>query len=177
MSHRLRLAEESDIGALELLIPLSVRVLHAPFYSREQQEASLGPVFGVDRQLIRDRTYFVALENDVVIGCGGWSKRQSLFGGDCCRPTGPELNPQTDAAKVRAFFIHPNHVRRGIGSAILRACEEAIISAGFRRIELCATLAGESLYAKHGYAVTKRYDVELAGGVKLPVVGMSKSVG
>ena len=170
-----RRAREADIPALEKLIPLSVQTLQARFYSPAQMEAALGRVFGVDRQLIRDGTYFVVERNSQIVGCGGWSKRHSLFGSDRER-TGhdAELDPQRDAARVRAFFVHPAWSRQGIGRSLLNACEEAIHEAGFRTIELVATLAGELLYASASYIPELRYDIELVGGLRLPVVKMTK---
>ena len=133
---------------LEKLIPLSVRSLQAAYYSPAQMEAALGPVFGVDGQLIRDGTYFVVEHETQIIGCGGWSKRRSLYGGDRNRAEPDlELDPKRDAARVRAFFVHPSWARRGIGRSIMASCERAIIAAGFRTVEIIATLAGEPLYA------------------------------
>jgi GNAT superfamily N-acetyltransferase len=170
-----RLAREDDIRALERLIPLSVRVLQAAHYSAAQMEAALGPVFGVDRQLIRDRTFFVAEVDGQIIGCGGWSKRRSLFGGDHGRSGfDPELDPIHDPARIRAFFVHPAWARRGIGRRIVEACECAIWEAGFHTVELVATLTGEPLYTSCGYAPVERYEVAMAGGLSLPVVRMTK---
>jgi GNAT superfamily N-acetyltransferase len=176
MEWTLRLADEGDIPALETLIPLSVRRLHAPYYSPAQLDAALGPVFGVDRQLIVDRTFFVAEHGRQIIGCGGWSKRRAAFGGDRHRPgnDNEELNPENDAARIRAFFVHPEWVRRGIGRAILLASEQAARFAGFTRFELVATLAGEPLYAAAGYSVMERFEAPLNGGLSLPVVRMAK---
>src|SRR5881394_3535310 len=115
-----RLAREEDIPALEALIPISVHGLQAAHYSAAQMEAALGPVFGVDRQLIRDGTYFVVADQERILGCGGWSKRKSLYGGDGHRDQpDPELDPANDPARIRAFFVHPDCARRGIGRAIL----------------------------------------------------------
>jgi len=171
----LRLAREEDVPALETLIPLSVRALQAPYYSSMQIEAALGPVFGVDKQLIQDGTYFVAEHEGAIVGCGGWSRRRSLYGGDSARSaTDAELDPQRDAARVRAFFVHPAWARRGIGRSIMAACEQAIVEAGFRKVEIVATLAGEPLYASFGYVVVERYEIEMTGGLRLPVVRMTK---
>src|SRR5690349_3437572 len=139
-----RLARLDDVPALEPLISLSVRKLQIGYYSLEQIEAALGNVFGVDRQLIEDRTYFVVEREHELIAAGGWSKRKSLFGSDHGRSV-PDaaLDPCTDAARVRAFFVHPAWARRGLGQALLEACEQAIRAAGFRQIDLVATLAGE----------------------------------
>jgi predicted N-acetyltransferase YhbS len=171
----LRLARESDVPALEKLIPLSVRALQAHCYSTAQMDAALGPVFGVDRQLIRDGTYFVAERGGAIVGCGGWSRRRSLFGGDGGRKQEDALlDPLRDAARVRAFFVHPACARRGIGRSIMTACEQAIIAAGFRTVELSATLTGEPLYASFGYAVAEHYEIPMADGLSLPVVRMTK---
>ena len=172
-----RLAHERDIPALELLIPLSVRTLQAPYYSAAQMDAAIGPVFGVDRQLIRDATYFVVEDGGQIVGCGGWSKRKTMYGGDRGRAgEDPELDPRRDAARVRAFFVHPQWARRGIGRSILVTCEGEALKAGFQRAELVATLAGEALYAAFGYAVVERYEAPMTGGLSLPVVRMAKGL-
>ena len=172
----IRLAREDDIPTLEVLIPLSVRVLQAPFYSPAQMEAALGPVFGVDRQLIADGTYFVVEHSGHVVGCGGWSRRRAAFGGDGARPAeDATLDPAHDPARIRAFFVHPDWARRGIGRSILFACESAICAAGFRRAVLVATLAGEPLYASFGYTVAERYEIPLSDSLTLPAVRMVKS--
>ena len=174
----LRLARETDIPALEELIPLSVRALQSAHYSPAQMDAALGPIFGVDRQLIRDGTYFVVESDGRVIACGGWSRRKSLFGGDAHRTAGEDepLDPARDAARIRAFFVHPDFARRGLGRAILQACEVAVLAAGFRKIELSATLAGEPLYSAFGYRVASRSETPMRDGLSLPVVGMEKSL-
>src|SRR5207253_1957734 len=124
--------------------------------------AALGPIFGVDRQLIRDGTYFIVEVADQIIGCGGWSKRKTLYGGDRDRAgEDAELNPQLDPARIRAFFVHPNWARRGIGRSLLQYCEDAAIQAGFHRAELVATLAGEPLYARFGYTVIERHEAPM----------------
>jgi len=172
----IRLAREDDIQTLQALIPLSVRVLQAPFYSSAQMEAALGPVFGVDRQLISDGTCFIVEHSGQVVGCGGWSRRRAVFGGDRTRAAGDAaIDPAHDPARIRAFFVHPDWARRGIGRSILSACESAIRAAGFRDAILVATLAGEPLYASFGYSVAERYEVPLSAGLTLPVVRMVKS--
>ena len=173
----LRLARMEDVEQLEALIPLSVRSLQAPYYSPAQMDAALGPVFGVDRQLIADGTYYSAVAEEHIVGCGGWSKRSALYGGDADRPPSTaQLDPRTDPARVRAFFVHPDWARRGIGRAILVACEEAIRAAGFRRIEMIATLAGVPLYAACGYRELEPFEMMLEGGIRLPGVRMGKPV-
>jgi N-acetylglutamate synthase-like GNAT family acetyltransferase len=119
-SFTIRLARDSDMEALERLIPLSVRTLQASVYTSAQMEAALGPVFGVDRQLIRDGTYLVVENDGVIVGCGGWSRRKAVFGGDRERPgEDAALDPAIDPARIRGFFVHPDWARRGIGSLIL----------------------------------------------------------
>ena len=174
----IRLANHEDIPSLESLIPLSVRGLQASHYSTSQMEAAIGSVFGVDRQLISDGTYFVVEDGEQLIGCGGWSKRRTLFGSDHHQATrdDAELDPASDAARVRAFFVHPNYARLGIARAILDACEKAIGAAGFNRIELAATLPGEAFYAACGYVAKTREDVPLPNGLTLGIVHMWKTV-
>jgi GNAT superfamily N-acetyltransferase len=168
---------------LQVLIDLSVRALQADDYSPAQIEGALGTVFGVDSQLIADGTYFV-LEARVaggekkIVGCGGWSKRKTLFGSD--RGSGREdslLDPRADNAKIRAFFVHPDWARRGIGSKILEACESAARTSGFKGFELGATITGERLYRARGYQVIDRIEAPLANGASLPVIRMWKGAG
>ena len=172
----LRIARERDVPALAALIPLSVRALQAADYSTAQMDAALGPVFGVDRELIRDGTYFVVEHLGELVGCGGWSRRRSLFGGDAGRAAGESelLDPAHDSARIRAFFVHPDWARRGIGRQIMHACERAIAHAHYRSIELVATLAGEPLYAAFSFTAVERYDIALAHDLRLPVVRMAK---
>ncbi len=171
----IRFATSADIPELEGLIPLSARRLQAEFYTPAQIEAALGPVFGVDRQLIDDRTYYVAEHGGEIVGCGGWSRRRAEFGSDRGRAADESvLDPAREPARIRAFFIHPDWARRGIGRAILAACEAAICAAGFREAVMVATLAGEPLYAACGYTVVERYEISLAGGLTLPGVRMVK---
>jgi N-acetylglutamate synthase-like GNAT family acetyltransferase len=177
MDWALRLAREDDIPALESLIEQSVRELQSPFYSPAQMEGALGTVFGVDRQLIRDQTYFVIEEEGAIIACGGWSKRESLFGSDATREREDALlDPSRHPARIRAFFVHPHHARRGLGRAILLACEEAIRKARFGRAELVATLAGVDFYVACGYTEGERYEVPLVNGLSLPVVSMTRNL-
>ena len=178
----LRLATEEDIPALHALIEASVRGLQAGDYTQAQIEVALGTVLGLDTQLIFDRTYFIAetLVQDskvrsTVAGCGGWSKRKTLFGAD--RGPGREpklLDPATDAAKVRAIFVHPDFARRGLGSLILARVEAEAAAAGFRRFEMGSTLTGVPLYRLKGYVEVERIAVPLWNGEALPVVKMVK---
>jgi GNAT superfamily N-acetyltransferase len=177
MDWSLRFACDADIPRLEALIERSVRELQSPYYSPTQMDGALGSVFGVDRQLIRDQTYFVAEQDESIIACGGWSKRASLFGSDAVRAVEDALlDPVQDAARIRAFFVHPDHARRGLGRAVLFACEEAIRVARFRAIELVATLPGVPFYRAFDYEEGERYEVPLVNGLSLPVVRMSKNL-
>jgi GNAT superfamily N-acetyltransferase len=177
---RLRLANPNDIPALCELIDTSVRVLQRDDYSEEQIEGALGTVFGVDTQLLADRTYYVAVSTgadgrEILAGCGGWSKRKTLFGSDHGPYRESELlDPQKDAAKIRAFFVHPEWTRRGIATRILRTCEQAARAAGFRKFEMGATLTGVPMYAARGYVEVERFTVPLKNGASLPVVRMAK---
>jgi GNAT superfamily N-acetyltransferase len=172
----IRIAREPDVPALRRLIDTSVRGLQAADYSPEQIDAALRKVFGVDSQLIADGTYLVAETDDgEIAGCGGWSKRKTLYGGDVW--VGREdslLDPTKDAAKIRAFFVHPNWARRGIGTLILEACERAAIANGFTRFEMGATLTGVPLYRARGYTAIEELGVPLEDGLLLPIVRMEK---
>lgn len=177
MSWPLRIAGEEDAPALERLIELTVRQSLLRCYSEAQLAVALGPVFGLDRQLLRDGTYFAAEKEGGIIACGGWSRRVAVYGGDRGRTSAdPELNPAFDAARVRAFFVHPDWERRGLGRALLETSEAAIRAAGFTRVELVATLAGEALYARFGYAVAERYEAPMPGGLTIAVVRMTRSL-
>jgi GNAT superfamily N-acetyltransferase len=177
----LRIAEMRDVAELRELIEASVRELQRGDYSEEQIEGALGTVFGVDTRLIQDGTYYVVeAERDgraVIAGCGGWSKRQTLFGSD--QQAGRQdalLDPQTEAAKIRAFFVRPEWVRRGIATQILERCEKAARGEGFRRLEMGATLTGVPMYAARGYVEVERIEVPLVNGSSLPVVRMAKTI-
>jgi GNAT superfamily N-acetyltransferase len=177
----LRLATEDDIPSLHALIEASVRGLQADDYTPAQIEGALGTVLGLDTQLIADRTYFIAESLDQnakqrsCAGCGGWSKRKTLFGADRGPGREPDLlDPATDAAKVRAIFVHPDFARRGLGSLVLAAVENAARQAGFRRFEMGSTLTGVPLYRLKGYVEVERIAVPLGNGEALPVVRMVK---
>jgi GNAT superfamily N-acetyltransferase len=177
----LRLATEQDIPALHALIEASVRTLQANDYTPAQMQGALGTVLGVDTQLITDRTYYIAEVSNhtghpTMAGCGGWSKRKTLFGADRGPGRAPDLlDPAADAAKVRAIFVHPQFARQGLGSLILATVEDAARAAGFHRFEMGSTLTGVPLYRLKGYVDVERIDVPLANGEALPVVKMVKS--
>jgi GNAT superfamily N-acetyltransferase len=175
----IRVAAMEDVPRLQELIPLSVRNLRTG-YSSEQVEAALGNALGVDTQLVRDGTYFVVEAESELAGCGGWSRRKTLYGSDHVHAEAKDdswLDPRTDPARIRAFFVHPKFARRGIGSLILHTCEAEAMRWGFTRLELASTLPGELLYRAHGYSEVGRFEVPLPGGLGLPVIRMVKSVG
>jgi len=186
----LRLAVPEDVPVLRELIDASVRGLQTQDYTPAQIEGALKTVFGVDSQLIADGTYIVAeaeptaiertgaknaQSERMIVGCGGWSKRKTLYGSD--HWTGREdalLDPLRDAAKIRAFFIHPAWARRGVGGMILQACEEAARAAGFTRYEMGATLTGAKLFGVKGYVAVRPISIPLVNGESLPVIHMEK---
>src|SRR5580700_11893797 len=197
MDIRIRKALAEDVPVLQRLIEASVRELQAEDYTPAQMEGALESVFGVDSQLIADGTYLVAEARIVdalseaettgrrrnpgsewvIAGCGGWSKRKTLYGSD--HWTGREdtlLDPKRDAAKIRAFFIHPAWARRGAGSKILEASEAAAREAGFTSYEMGATLTGAKLFGAKGYVTVENIEVPLKNGLTLPVIHMSKRI-
>lgn len=173
----LRPATMNESFALEQLIAASVRALSLGYYTSEQIESALTHVFGIDTQLIADGTYFVAETAGQLAGCGGWSKRKTLFGGDRMK-TGEDalLAPTYEPARIRAFFVHPDFARQGVGKRLIAACEQAAMAAGFRQIELAATLPGEPLYAAVGYEVLERWEHSLPNGITMPLVRMRKNL-
>jgi GNAT superfamily N-acetyltransferase len=181
MNVQVRTAIAADVPRLQEIIEASVRGLQAEDYSSEQIEGALKTVYGVDSQLIADGTYFAA-ENlttggGAIVACGGWSKRRTLYGGD--QYSGREdslLDPSRDVAKIRAFFVHPAWARRGIGSLILEACENAAVAAGFTHLEMGATLSGVAFYRARGYGEVEKQWVPLGNGEVLPLVRMAKQV-
>jgi GNAT superfamily N-acetyltransferase len=172
----IRTATPADRETIQRLIAISARELSRGYYSEEQVSAALKCVYGVDSMLIEDETYFVAERDDTIIGCGGWSKRKTLFGGDqFSNRDAAVLDPRLEAAKIRAFFIHPNFARQGIGRAILDRCEADAKSQGFISLELMSTLPGVEFYRACGYVATNQsfYD---AAGVPLEFVPMKKAL-
>ena len=177
MDISIRVAVMEDVPALKELIPLSARELSKGFYTPQQAESAIQYIFGVDTQLVQDKTYYVAEAEGAIVGCGGWSKRKTLYGGDQMKAeSDPLLDPKVDAGRIRAFFIHPNWARKGIGRRIIQACEEAALADGFTRMELGATLPGEPLYAAMGYVVTERFEIPMGDGTTLPCAHMQKEL-
>lgn len=171
-----RLARAADIGALSAVMDAAIAQLQRGFLSREEIEASRA-VMGLDTQLVADGTYFVIESEGRVAGCGGWSRRATLFGGD--HSAGRDaalLDPARDPARVRAMYTAPAFARRGVGRLILSLCERAAAREGFARVELAATLAGEPLYRACGYAVIERFTAGTPQGVAIPLARMGKSL-
>jgi GNAT superfamily N-acetyltransferase len=181
---RIRPALAEEVPLLRALIENSVRRLQAQDYTPEQIEGALTTVFGVDTQLIADGTYLVAeaepeggslQASPIMVGCGGWSKRKTLYGADQWTDRHDDLlDPRRDAAKIRAFFIHPDWARRGVGSLLLAACENAAKDAGFTRFEMGATLTGAKLFGTKGYHPVENVSIPLLNGASLPIVHMRK---
>jgi GNAT superfamily N-acetyltransferase len=171
----IRPAVPAEVPALTELIERSARALSVGYYSPAQIAAAVRYVFGVDSVLVADGTYFVALEGDTIAGCGGWSRRRTLYGGDQ-RPVGPAelLDPSVDAARIRAFFVAPEHARRGVGRRLLQACEDAARAAGYHRLELMATLPGVPLYAACGFREVERVTDVLPDGTPIEFVRMER---
>jgi len=173
----IRYATLEDRAKVQQLIAESARGLSREHYDDAQIEAAIATVFGVDTDLIDDGTYFVAEIGDVLAGCGGWSRRRTLFGGDqFAARDASYLDPASEAAKIRAFFVHPDHARKGIAQAILKRCETEAAAHGFHAIELMATLPGVKFYKACGYVERGNYDLELIEGVKLELVPMRKEL-
>lgn len=171
----LRLAEAADIPALTSLIESSARHLSADFYTAAQIDAAIRYVFGVDTNLIADRTYYVAESAGSPVGCGGWSWRRTLYGGDQRRVGDTDrLDPSTEAARIRAFFVSPSWARRGIASALLDACTRAAEDAGYRQLELMSTLPGVPLYGARGFEPVEEVQDVLPDGTEITWVRMRK---
>ena len=178
MDYSIRHASLADREAIQRLIAESARGLSRAHYDDVQIEAAIATVFGVDTDLIEDGTYFVVESAGELIGCGGWSRRRTLFGGDqYASRDASYLDPLSEPAKIRAFFIHPGHARKGVGRAILDRCESEATGYGFRAIELMATLPGVKFYQSCGYVEQGDYELELIEGVKLGLVPMRKEMG
>ena len=175
MELNVRTAKFEDIPQLNEMIAASVRGLSTSYYTPAQIESALKYIFGVDTQLVTDQTYYVVEINGQLVGCGGWSKRNTLYGGDQHKEIeDPLLDPSKDAARIRAFFVHPDFARRGVGRYLIDVCEKAAAANGFTRIEMGATLPGVPLYAAVGYEAIERIDTTLPDGEVLGIVRMGK---
>jgi GNAT superfamily N-acetyltransferase len=173
-----RAAVLADIPALEHLIARSAAGLGAGFYTSEQTAALSREVFGVDSQLVVDGTYFVMEQDGALVACGGWSRRSTKFGGDKMKAVPDRLlDPATEPAKIRAFFVDPAMARRGLGSALMAHCAAQARAAGFGQLELVATMPGVPLYHAHGFSVVERFDLVLGNGaVRAPMALMQRAL-
>lgn len=173
----LRAAQLGDVEKIRDLIRISAHALSRGYYSEDQVEGALMGVFGVDTQLIKDQTYFVIEQQRQMVACGGWSYRATLFGNDDLAHRDPRrLDPQSEAAKIRAFFVHPDHARRGLGKRMLFHCEDCARAAGFSKAELGATLPGKQLYQKFGYHPQAQTEHLMENGLYLEVIPMTKTL-
>ncbi len=171
-----RVATMDDLDEITRLMDLSIRKLVGAYLDEAGVEASF-EIMGVDTQLIKDRTYFVVEFEKTIVGCGGWGRRATLFGGDHSDGRDARLlDPVTEPARIRAMYTHPQFARQGIGTLILELCEAAATEAGFSSVELGGTIAGEPLYAKRGYSVVERLKVTSSKGVTVPCARMTKSI-
>ena len=171
----LRKAVAADIPALDALIARSARGLSTGDYSPAQIEGALRGAFGVDSQLLADETYFVVEDQGRIVACGGWSYRSTLFGGDARAGRNASiLDPKTEAAKIRAFFVDPDSARRGLGSLLLNHCEQEARANGYRRVELMATLPGVKLYAARGYVGGEMVRFDVGSGEAIEFIPMEK---
>jgi GNAT superfamily N-acetyltransferase len=176
---RLRQATLKDVPELTLLIDISVHALHAEHYTADQISGALKHIYGVDTTLIHDGHYFVvetsAPEKIQIVASGGWSHRRTLYGGDRYTVRDDDfLDPATEAGKIRAFFVHPNWTRKGLGGIVLRACEDAAKAAGFKKVEMGATLSGVPFYAASGYKELEEVEENLENGVVVKFVKMGR---
>ncbi len=172
-----RAARPDDIPAMEALIARSGIALSDGFYTREQADAITRHVFGVDTQLVADLSYFLIEKHGELVACGGWSKRSTLFGADRTKQgADPLLDPATEAARIRAFFVEPSAARQGLGRLLLSHCTEAAAAAGFHTLELAATMPGMPLYLACGFTVVEQFEITLPGDIKVPLAKMRKRI-
>ncbi|MRW82958.1 GNAT family N-acetyltransferase [Pseudoduganella sp. FT26W] len=172
-----RHATQADIPAMEALIARSGIALSAGFYTPEQAQAVTRYVFGVDTQLVADQTYFIIEKDGQLAACGGWSKRSTLFGADRTK-TGadPLLDPATEPARIRAFFVDPSAARQGLGRMLLQHCSDAAAAGGFHTLELAATMPGVPLYTACGFSIVEPIEITLPGDVLVPLAKMRKAI-
>ena len=172
---RIKIATDADVDQIRSLMDLAINLLQIPYLTADQITAS-HKAMGLDRQLIKDGTYYCVWEDGRIIGCGGWSFRATLYGGDhSAGRDAAQLNPAKDRARIRAMYTHPDFTRRGIGRLVLETSEAAAKAAGFKALEMAATLAGEPFYARCGYVVERRWQDE-NGAVPVPLLTMVKQI-
>lgn len=174
----IRLAHDADKPVLNALIRKSGIGLSAGFYTEEEAAAITREVFGVDSALVEDGTYYVIEAEGAIVACGGWSKRATDFGGDHAKSGNDRaLDPGTEPARIRAFFVDPAMARRGLGAMLLDHCTSAAARAGFKALELVSTMPGEPLYLRFGFKPLERIELPLSGGVKVALTRMRKEIG
>jgi GNAT superfamily N-acetyltransferase len=174
----IRPARFADVELLNTLIAQSASELSRGYYTAAETDSLRRYVFGVDSQLLDDGTYYVIERQGVIVACGGWSARRTLFGGDQAKgDLDPRLDPATDAARIRAFFVHPSVARQGLGRRLLAHCEAAAAAAGFGQLELMATLPGEPFYRTAGYQSLERITHTLPDGKRVQFVRMGRTLG
>jgi GNAT superfamily N-acetyltransferase len=174
----IRRAVPADTEILETLIRESVLGLASADYSPDQIASALRHMFGLDSRLIEDGTYYVVEARGRPVACGGWSRRRTLFGGDQYSGRADDrLDPETEAARIRAFFVHPDWARRGVGRMLLRECEKAAGAGGFRRLELAATRTGIALYEREGFTILDRQEIVFPDGVRFSLAHMARDLG
>ncbi|MER8972014.1 GNAT family N-acetyltransferase [Mesorhizobium sp. M0800] len=172
---RHRIARREDLASMIALMDAAISELQKPFLDDDQIRSSRA-IMGLDTQLVDDGTYFVVEHDGVLAGCGGWSRRTTMYGGDQSPGRNAALlDPATDAARIRAMYTHPDFVRRGVGRLILSLCERAAKAEGFRRADLAATMAGEPLYRACGYQPAEKF-VDDRGGGPVQILMMSKTL-
>jgi GNAT superfamily N-acetyltransferase len=176
VSFAIRVATEADLPAMREVMRLAIDQLQSAYLNPAEVAASAA-VMGLDTQLVADRTYFVVTAPDGLAGCGGWSRRATLYGGDHSHALREPrlLDPRTDAARIRAMYTHPSHARQGVGRLILAHAEQAARAEGFTTAELMATLAGEPLYRAFGYVEAERIVAD-GDGVAVPLIRMVKPI-
>ncbi len=177
MTEQIRRATLTEVAAINTLIELSATELSRGYYTPAQTSALISHVFGVDTQLLCDGTYYVIERDGQLVACGGWSGRRTLFGGDQAKAgEDPLLDPGTEPARIRAFFVHPDFARQGLGTRLLANCEDAARGAGFRRTELMATLPGERLYGALGYEARESVTHTMPDGESVVFVRMERGL-
>ena len=173
-----RLATVDDAAAIETLMKASIADLFPAFYDARQTASSVIYVGHVDRMLIDDGTYFVIDEDEAIVACGGWSRRDKLYTGSGEGAMDARLlEPATEPARVRAMFVRGDRTRRGLGTRILEACEAAARAEGFRTLALMATMPGLQLYERYGFEVIERTEITLPDGVTLACASMTMPIG
>ena len=173
---KIRLASVEELSAMMDLMNKSISILLKPYLPPDGVVGSFD-IMGLDTQLVKDQTYFVVETDQKIVGCGGWSRRATLFGGDHTDGREPRLlDPKTESARVRAMYTHPEYTRRGIGTLVLNESEKAARNEKFSKVELAATLSGEPLYRARGYLPIEYFSSTANNGAEIPLIRMEKSL-